>query len=156
MPPLAALASLFSQAIALKSNGVYTIVSPRSGDVWGIQNSIGVKHRVELVHPEDKHAEHWRLVASGPDFFIQNVYTQGMLSCREEHQCEVNTLGNNAQLFRVIQNEDRTFIFHPEGTPLVVAAGEDNGLVAQPSDPSLDAVFLLHPIEHECESLYSI
>lgn len=151
---LAALVSLFSQTMALKNNGVYEIVSARSGDVWGIQNSIGVKHPVELVHPEDKHAEHWRLVASGPDFFIQNVYTQGMLSCPEEHPCEVDTLGNNAQLFKVSQNEDGTSIFHPEGTLLVVAAGEDNELAAQPSDPSVDAVFLLRPVEHECESLY--
>jgi hypothetical protein len=151
----AALASLFSQTIALGKNGVYAIVSPRSGDVWGVQNSIGVKHRVELVHSEDKHAEHWRLVASGPDFFIQNVYTQGMLSCPKEHPCEVDTLGNNAQLFKVLQNADGTFIFHPSETPLVVGAGEDNELAAQPSDPSLDAVFLLRPVEHECESIFT-
>ncbi|KAJ5511688.1 hypothetical protein LT330_003675 [Penicillium expansum] len=148
---IAFLATLFSQAIALKSNGVYEIQSPRSGDVWGVQNSIGVKHRVELVHPEGKSAERWRLVSSGPDFFIENIYTQGMLACK--HQCEVDTLGNDAQLFKVIQNDDDTFTFHPSGTQLVVAAGEGNDLEAQPSGPSVDAAFVLRLAESKCESL---
>lgn len=148
---IAALASLFSQTLALKSTGVYEIQSARSGDVWGIQQAIGLKHQVELVHPEGKKAEHWRLVASGPDFFIQNIYTEGMLAC--DHQCKVDTLGNDAQLFRVIQNNDDTFTFHPSGTPLVVAAGEGADLEAQHSDPSVDAAFLLRPIDSECESL---
>ncbi|KAF4770198.1 hypothetical protein N7455_006286 [Penicillium solitum] len=148
---IAALASLFSQTIALKSTGVYEIQSTRSGDVWGIQQSIGVKHQVELVHPEGKKAEHWRLVASGPDFFIENIYTEGMLACK--HQCKVDTLGNDAQLFRVIQNDDDTFTFQPSGTPLVVAAGEGAELEAQPSGPSVDAAFLLRPIDSKCESL---
>ncbi|CAG8908305.1 unnamed protein product [Penicillium egyptiacum] len=151
---IAALASLFGQTIAFNTNGIYAIQSARSGDVWGIQNSIGVRHWVELVHPEGKTAEHWRLVSSGPNFFIQNVYTQGMLSCPEQHQCEVDTLGNNAQLFDVVESGDNTFILHPSGTPLVIGSREGNELEAQPSDPSVDADFLLHPTEHECESLY--
>lgn len=94
---VAVLASLLSQTIALKSTGVYEIQSARSGDVWGIQQSIGVIHQIELVHPEGKKAEYWRLVASGPDFFIENIYTEGMLACK--HQCKVDTLRNDAQLF---------------------------------------------------------
>ncbi|KGO72768.1 hypothetical protein PITC_057440 [Penicillium italicum] len=145
IPTIAALASLFSQTTALESNGVYEIQSPRSGDVWGIQNSIGVEHRVELVHPEGKEAEKWRLVSSGRDFFIENIYTQGMLAC--EHQCKVDTLGNNAQLFTVTQTGDDTFTFHPSGTPLVVAAGEGSELEAQPSGSSVDAAFILRRTE---------
>lgn len=146
---VAILASLFGQIIALRSTGVYEIQSARSGDVWGIQQSIGVKHQVEIVHPEGKKAEHWRLVASGPDFFIENIYTEGMLACK--YQCKVDTLGNDAQLFRVIQNDDNIFTFQLSGTPLVVAAGEGAELEAQHSDPSVDAAFLLHPIDSECE-----
>jgi hypothetical protein len=41
----------------------------------------------------------------------------------------VDTLGNNAQLFKVIQNEDGTSIFHPEGTPLGLIAQRFNGKV---------------------------
>ncbi|KAF7519841.1 hypothetical protein PCG10_009740 [Penicillium crustosum] len=116
---VAILASLFGQIIALRSTGVYEIQSARSGDVWGIQQSIGVKHQVEIVH-----------------------YTR---------KCKVDTLGNDAQLFRVIQNDDNTFTFQLSGTPLVVAAGEGAELEAQHSDPSVDAAFLLHPIDSECE-----
>ncbi|KAJ6143796.1 hypothetical protein N7471_003249 [Penicillium samsonianum] len=141
---IAALASLFGQTIA--SNNVYEIESARSGDVWGIKNSVGVEHQVELVHPEGNEAEHWRLVSSGPDFFIQNVYTQGMLSCPEEHQCVVDTLGNNAQLFTVTKNPDYTVSFHPSGSPLVLSTGEGNELEAKHSDPHVDAAFRLRPI----------
>ncbi|KAJ5588309.1 hypothetical protein N7537_010987 [Penicillium hordei] len=55
---IAALASLVGQTIALKSTGVYEIQFTGSGDVWEIQQSIGVKHLVELVHPEGTKAEH--------------------------------------------------------------------------------------------------
>lgn len=72
-----------------------------------------------------------------------------MLACK--YQCKVDTLGNDAQLFRVIQNDDNTFTFQLSGTPLVVAAGEGAELEAQHSDPSVDAAFLLHPIDSECE-----
>ncbi|KAJ5481607.1 hypothetical protein N7475_000419 [Penicillium sp. IBT 31633x] len=155
IPTIAILASLFSQSLALESNGVYAIESPTSGDVWGIQSSIGIKHRLELVHPEGKDAELWRLVASGPDFFIQNVHTQGMLGCpsAKKYQCEVDTLGNDAQLFTIKENAQGTFTVHPSGSELVLGTEEGSEVKAQPGGPSVDATFRLRLTENKCELL---
>ncbi|KAJ5181648.1 hypothetical protein N7449_011795 [Penicillium cf. viridicatum] len=117
----------------------------------GFKNPSVSNIRLSWYTRKVKKVEHWRRVASGLDFFIENIYTEGMLACK--HQCKVDTLGNDAQLFRVIQNDDDTFAFQPSGTPLVVAAGEGAELEAQHSDPSVDAAFLLRPIDSECESL---
>ncbi|KAJ5793989.1 hypothetical protein N7457_000588 [Penicillium paradoxum] len=153
IPTMAILASLFSQTMALKNNEVYSIESPGSGDVWGIQSSIGIKYGVELVHPEGKEDEHWRFISSGSDFFLQHVYTQGMLGCPAamKHRCEVDTLGNQAQLFTVTDNSDGTFTFRPSGSPLVLGTEEGSEVKARSSGPSVDAAFRLRRVASKCE-----
>jgi len=150
---VASLVGLFSQTRAIENNGVYVIQSPHSGDVWGVQSSIGVEHQVELVHPTDGHAEHWRLVSSGTDYWVQNVWTQGMLACPDAngHRCEVDTLGNNAQEFTIKDLSNGYVTIHPKGSDLVVGTAEGPELKALPRGSSVDAVFRLRLTEDKCE-----
>jgi hypothetical protein len=142
---MASLAGLFSQTLALEPNGVYAIQSPHSKDAWGAQYYIGSKHQVVLEHPKNDRSQHWRFVPSGPDYWVENVGTQGTLACpaADRYRCGVDTLGNNAQEFTVKELHNGGFTIHPKGSGLVVGTVEGPELKALPQDSAVDAVFKL-------------